>query len=190
MLPGAVSFVLGALWQSWRASSSEVASQLNDLLKEVKALEELSTEYWVSDATNEKESELTVRLRGASFAIAAFEAQIDLLFHQRASSYRNSVDTLIITCTGGTFETAERTSDASRAIEVRQIAAEVASLIRMSRQESAGLVAIIWEVVRVTKKIPVWFMNSLDQVCDAALKPVAMLRKAYRKFVSAIPPFF
>lgn len=192
LLPGGVSFALGAVWQSWRASSSEIAAQLNDLIKEVRLLEDFATEYWTgtSEAANNKQ--LEVKIRGTTFAIAAFEEQIDQLFHGRAKQYRHQVDSLFMCCTGGAFETADRVADCPRATETRELAANVAAIIRRSRQESAGLIALLREAIRLISLIPYGFKVLLSRSCDVVLWPLSrtrvVRRAAWRLVCKAISP--
>lgn len=180
-MPGAVSFALGAIWQSWRASSSEIAAQLNDLLKEVRLLEDFATEYWTSDTNNENSKQLEVKIRGTTFAIAAFEDQIDQLFHSRAKEYRTQTDSLFMCCTGGGFETADRGVDSARATQTRELAANVAAVIRRSRQDSAGLLAIFSEVFRLISMVPIGLSSLLTTTCDLVLWPIEKLRLALRR---------
>lgn len=189
LVPGMASFLLGAMWQSWRATSSESASQLNDLLKEIRAYEDLATEYWTA-APGEKEKQLEVKIRGTSFAIAAFESQIDKLFHNHASNFRGGVDLLNMCYTGGEFETGGRKMDAARAIEGRRIAAEVAATIRLARQDSAGLKAIFWEAIRISSLFKDYISSFLSICCDFLLWPFAKLSSIARVTWSKIPAFF
>lgn len=188
-IPGLISFVLGAMWQSWRASSSETASQLNDLLKEIRTLEDLATEYWTADPGNNEE-QLQVKIRGTSFAIAGFESQIDTLFHNHADNYRNESDLLMMCCMEGGFETSERKADCPRAVQVRQLAASVGTTIRKARQDSAGLTSIFWEVVRLLKSIYLMFARFLSIFCDRALFLPTRMLLIGKKIWSCLPVLF
>lgn len=147
-VPGFVIFALGAFWQSWRASSSEVAAQINDLLKEIKDLENLATEYWSAKRNGPDLRVMEVKIRGLTFVIAAFEEQADFLFRGNKDRYIKSLDKLFIAATGGTFETVDRKQDFVRAVDVKQCSAEIISLCRKARQGSAGMGAFYWLVMQ------------------------------------------
>lgn len=145
MAPGVISFALGAAWQSWRASSSEAAAQINDLLKDVRELETLATEYWTQggSATPEMKA-LEVKIRGMTFVIAGFEEQAETLFPKYKKPYERCVDALFRAATGGKFETKGRKADFARAISVKEAAADLISIARRARQQSAGFSAVGW----------------------------------------------
>ncbi|MEI3853579.1 MULTISPECIES: hypothetical protein [unclassified Ensifer] len=176
LVPALLSFALGAAWQSWRASSSEVAAQINDLLKDLKQLEDLATDYWTQDACDETKI-LEVKMRGLTFAIAGYETLGHLLFRRDLDAYNHRVDTLLIACTGGTFETSDRKADFARAVEVRECAAAVAALARKARQDSAGMSAIVWTVYRWGKSCLKTTRGLLNVIVDGLLWPVDWIRK-------------
>ncbi|MCF1450159.1 hypothetical protein FS815_25550 [Agrobacterium vitis] len=145
LTPGVISFALGAAWQSWRASSSEAAAQINDLLKDVRELETLATEYWTQIGSNKPEMKaLEVKIRGMTFVIASFEEQAGKLFPKYKRNYEKSVDALFRASTGGQFETKGRKADYARAISVKEAAADLISVARKARHQSAGFSAVWW----------------------------------------------
>lgn len=148
IFPGMLTFALGAFWQSWRASSSEVASQLNDLIKDIKELEGLATDYWSAKENSDELRITEVKIRGIIFVIAAFEEQSDFVFRNHKLRYTDCVDKLFIASTGGEFETRRRKQDFVRAMDVKQFSAEAISICRRARQDSAGMTAVYWLVKR------------------------------------------
>jgi hypothetical protein len=156
------------LWQSWRASSSEVAAQINDLLKDVKELETLATEYWTKGGSPEPEMKvLEVKIRGLVFVIAEFEAQADIVFGKHKRAYQEKVDALFVAATGGKFETTGREADFAQAITVKEASAALISVARKARQESAGLKAVYWLLRRscfTTVRSLTWLLNCTTTV--------------------------
>ncbi|OWV79567.1 hypothetical protein ATY77_26635 [Rhizobium sp. R634] len=145
LAPGVISFALGAAWQSWRASSSEAAAQINDLLKDVRELETLATEYWTQGGSAKPEMKaLEVKIRGMTFVIAGFEEQAETLFPKYKKQYEQCVDALFRAATGGKFETKGRKADFARAISVKEAAADLISVARKARQQSAAFSAVGW----------------------------------------------
>ncbi|PDV89957.1 hypothetical protein CO652_00620 [Rhizobium sp. H4] len=134
-----VPFSLGVLWQSWRASSSEIASQLNDLLKDLKQLEEIATEFWTTDSNEPKNSMRQARIRGLTFGLARYEEQAKLIFGRESGNYLALMDDLIETSTGGAFETSARAEDYQRAIQIQSFTSELAHIARSARRRSAGI---------------------------------------------------
>lgn len=171
LAPGMLIFALGAFWQSWRASSSEVASQLNDLIKEIKDLEVHATEYWSAKENTDELRISEVKIRGITFVIAAFEEQSDFLFRNHKSRYTGCIDKLFIASTGGEFETKKRKQDFVRAMDVKQISAEAMSICRRARQDSAGMTAVYWLLKQ--KALAVWLFISTPGrwLHDKRMKP-------------------
>lgn len=154
-----------------------MAAQINDLLKDLKQLEDLATDYWTQDADDDATKVLEVKIRGLTFAIAGYEDLGHLLFRRDFEKYNLRIDALLVACTGGTFETSERKADFARAVEVRECSAAVATLARKARQDSAGMTAIAWTVFRWSKLCLKTARKLLNSMVDGFLWPIEWVRK-------------
>ena len=111
---------------------------------------------------------LEVKIRGLMFVISSFEAQADVLFRNHTPAYQAKVDALFGAATGGLFETKGRKADFARAIDVKEKSAELISVARRARQESAGMAAVIWFLRRAPARV----LRTLQIFPQALLWPI------------------
>lgn len=180
-------FALGVIWQSWRASSSEMASQINDLLKDLKSLEDTATEFWTTNHDEPKNDMRQARIRGLTFGLARYEEQATDVFGKETARYLELMDQLIEVCTGGEFETNARRADYTRAIEVQSLAAEIAAIARSARRRSAGMGFAGYYTVRLLLKATLTFLNLITDIICAAMRTPIAFRNWWN---SRIPPLF
>lgn len=147
LLPGLISFFLGSVYQSYRAARSEGVAQINELLSEVRSVQDLGSEYWTSDKAK-SDTINEVKIRGSCFLIAQYVSQAETLLRHRQSELEKKTDDLIDLLTGGKFETAAREAQFDRAIQIRIVAAEIVLLCRSARLELVAVSAIFHDIVR------------------------------------------
>lgn len=175
-------FALGVIWQSWRASSSEMASQINDLLKDLKSLEDNATEFWTTNHDEPKNDMRQARIRGLTFGLARYEEQATEVFDKESGRYLELMDRLIEVSTGGEFETAGRKADYSRAIEVQSLAAEIAAIARSARRRTAGMRFAGYYSLRMMHRTAAASLNLVaDAVSKVFLSPINVFKWCRRR---------
>jgi hypothetical protein len=142
----AATFVLGAAINAQRVFSSDVISQLNEMIDELRDVQTWGSEYWVETSENESARLNEVRIRGACFLLAKFIADLADVLGKHQAEIEAKLDDLIDTVTNGGFETADRPSDFQRAVEVRNSCSEIISLVRRIRRERSSPVAFLLDI--------------------------------------------
>lgn len=143
----AFTFLLGWWLQSYRTQTAEDIQQLSELAREIEVARDFATDYWSRDRQDDDRS-LEVKMRSSlhlTFAMVpdANVADGDALALQ--------VDRYYELITSGTFETAEKSSDLGRALEIRIAAAELIALLRKRRRHMnswAFVPATVWRAIR------------------------------------------
>jgi hypothetical protein len=182
-----VPFTLGVFWQSWRASSSEIASQINDLLKDLRQLEEVATEYWTTNHDESKNSMRQARIRGLTFGLARYEEQARLVFGTETAKYLSLMDRLIETSTGGNFETARRLADYQRAIDIQSSTSEIAEIARSIRRQSAGIKFATLYTARASYRAVARYINLIP---DCVMWIPKAIDRSFAVARRHLPPLF
>lgn len=148
---------------------------INDLLKDVKQLEDVSSDYWIKSDKNNDLKPKEIQIRGLTFSIAGYEELVETLFYRHLSSYNEKIDALLMACTGGDFETKNRQSNPARAVAVRECAANVASIARKARKDSASMKALYWEAKRIMLRFNSSLCQKLDSLTSNLMRPFIFL---------------
>ncbi len=127
---GLTTFVLTAVFAMKKAEIDSI----NDHIGELRNIETLATEYWLQNATHQKESEMVARLKGAFSASAHFNNVAPRILGYRYEIYAELDTQLYDLATGGQFESASRTSNSSTAIDIISICTEIRALLREARR--------------------------------------------------------
>ena len=108
---------------------------LNDHISQISKIEDLATEYWLSQSNDTEElGALAARINGAFTATSYFRKEAERLLGSRFEPYVTLDGNLYDLATGGLFQSTGREPDQSRAVKIITVCNELRSLLRQGRR--------------------------------------------------------
>lgn len=142
------TFAFGTIISAQRNAASDAVVTVNELIADLKELQDHATEYWVNDSSHERNRINEARLRGLTFAVSAIVSQGLQLTPKDQSLFFEKLDEIIDLTTGSTFESHNRAPDFSRAVDIRNKTAELIYLSRRERSRRNAPFAILGDPIR------------------------------------------
>lgn len=118
--------------QRWKYGIDRWTLISDELVKEIKELSDLSSEFWLSPRDGSKDMKLSeVRIKGGLARLDALKLPIeDWCVRSDVKKFTDAYSHLANSISGGKFTSNKRTADEERAFQVQQASADLIGTIR------------------------------------------------------------
>lgn len=136
----ALPFLFGYMVAKWQIKNSMKTILLNDLIQDVRDIENKALIYWTRSYNEEYDPQIEAHFRGFTVSLLNFRTTYVQHIQNKNPEFSEFIVDLMDRLTGGEFETKNRSPDYERAVDIKSLCGILVNILRNARGDTTDMI--------------------------------------------------